>query len=193
MGRFDNQFEWTIANEKLFQEKLKKLGTATSDFRIPFRLIASDFYRSQKQIFGLKSQGMYEDLSEKPFFAWWEKGALKREYEMGYKEYKYAKLGFVYPILVGKTKDLSNSTLSNSHRYSIFYLAKQELHIGSSVPYGKYHQSDEPRKKIPQRKFVFIDGGKGDRSMGSGINGRSDRWTMIINEHLNQLLTGSIE
>jgi hypothetical protein len=193
MGRFDNKFEWSIANEELFQERLKNLGDATSDFRIPFRLISSDFYRSQKQLFSLKSQGMYEDLSEKPFTAWWpNKRGIGAFFQYGYKEYKQSELGFIYPILVGKTRDLSESTLSNRHRYSIYSLGRQELQIGSSVPYGKYHQSDKARRKIPQRKFVFIDGGEGDTSRGSGINGRSERWTMIINTHLNQLITGRV-
>lgn len=193
-NRLDPKFEWTIANNEKFQESLTKLGQAVSDFRIPFKLISSDFYRSQKQLFSLKSQGMYEDLSTKPFLAWWKnKAGAGTFFEYGYKQYKESELGFVYPILVGATRDLSESTLSNKHRYSIFYLSRQELQIGSKVPYGKYHQSDKPRKKIPQRKFIFIDGGAGDRSSGSGINGRSERWTNIINEHINQLLTGSIE
>lgn len=191
MSRLDPKFEWAIQNVEDFQRRLKRLSEVSNDFRIPFRLIASDFYRSQKQLFSLKSQGMYEDLSEKPFLAFWEKPA--RYYEYGYKEYKAKHVGFIYPILVGKTRDLSESTLSKSHRYSIFNLDRQNLEMGSSVPYGKYHQSDRPRKKIPQRKFVFIDGGKGDKSRGSGINGRRDRWLNIIDEHYMQLLTGKIE
>lgn len=190
MSRFDNKFEWAIINVEDFQRRLKRLGEVSSDFRIPFRLIASDFYRSQKQLFSLKSQGLYEDLSEKPFLAYWEKPATY--YEYGYKEYKQKHVGFIYPILVGATRDLSESTLRKDHRYSIFNLNRTNLEIGSSVPYGKYHQSDAPRKKIPQRKFVFIDGGRNDRSRGSGINGRRDRWINIIDDHYLQLITGEI-
>lgn len=190
-GRLEPKFEWAVTNVEDFQKRLKRLGEVTNDFRIPFRLIASDFYRSQKQIFGLKSQGLYEDLSTKPFTAWWEKPVV--HYEYGYKQYKAAKVGFVYPILVGKTRDLADSTLSKSHRYSIFNLDRANLEIGSSVPYGKYHQSDrKPRTKIPQRKFVFIDGGRNDRSRGSGINGRRDRWVNIIEDHYMQLVIGSV-
>jgi len=61
--------------------------------------------------------------------------------------------------------------------------------IGSSVPYGKYHQSDLPRKRLPQRKFIFIDGGKGDRSK-DGVNGRRERWINIIDTHIDQLING---
>jgi phage gpG-like protein len=170
-----NDFEWTISNLEDFKTRLDRLGKATDDFRIPFRLISSDFYRSQKQLFQLKSAGLFQDLSE------------------NYKPVKQKTVGFIYPILVGKTRDLSESTLSNSHRNSIYFLGRQELQIGTNVAYGKYHQSDEPRSTIPQRKFIFIDGGKGDKSRGSGINGRRERWLDIIDTHIKQLLTGSIE
>lgn len=186
-------FEWTIQNVNDFQERLDRLAQHSSDFRIPFRLISSDFYRSQRQLFLLQSAGMYEDLSTKPFLAFWQnKNGFASYYAGGYKEYKQVNLGFTYPILVGKTRDLANSTLGKSHRYSVFFLGKQELQIGSSVPYGKYHQSDKPRTKIPQRKFIFIDGGEGDKSKGSGINGRRERWLSIIDTHLEQLISGSI-
>lgn len=194
MGRFDNKFEWSVSNVEDFQRRLARLAEVSNDFRIPFRLIASDFYRSQKQIFSLKGAGLYEDLSEKPFTAGWENAlGYGAYYGGGYKEYKQVNVGFVYPILVGATRDLSQSILTRTNRYSIFNLNRQELNIGSSVPYGKYHQSDSPRSKIPQRKFVFIDGGRGDKSIGSGINGRRDRWANIIDDHYYQLLTGSIE
>lgn len=174
MGRFDNKFDWEVSNVKDFEERLTRLAQATSDFSIPLRMISSDFYRSQQIIFKLKSKGLYEDLSE------------------SYKPQKQKKVGFLYPILVGKTKILSESTLGPKNLHSIWTLRKQELIIGSRVPYGKFHQSDKPRKKIPQRKFIFIDGGEGDRSKGSGINGRRERWLSIIDTHIAQLLTGSI-
>lgn len=187
-------FEWAIQNEKDFQNRLDKLAQASNDFRIPFRLITSDFYRSQKQLFSLKSAGLFQDLSTKPFRALWPNvRGYGAEYKGGYKEYKLINTGFVYPILVGKTRDLSESTLSNKHRYSIYFLGRQELQIGSSVPYGKFHQSDLPRNKIPQRKFIFITGGAGDKSKDSGINGRRERWLDIIDTHIKQLITGSIE
>ncbi len=169
-----NQFSWTIENERAFTDKLNELGKATDDFRIPFRLISSDFYRSQKQLFTLTSAGLFEDLAEST------------------KNQKQNRLGFQYPILVGETRDLSSSTLSNRHKNSIFFLGRKELNIGTNISYGKFHQSDQPRKTLPQRKFVFITGGKGDQSKDSGINGRRERWTSIIDTHIEQLLTGRV-
>ena len=170
-----SEFKWTIQNNEDFQRRLDKLGTATNDFRIPFRLISSDFYRSQKQLFNLSGPGLYEDLSD------------------NYWPQKQKKLGFIYPILLGETGDLSDSTLGRNHRYSIFFLGRKELQIGTSVPYGKYHQSDKVGQGIiPQRKFVFITGGAGDKSKDSGINGRRERWISIIDTHVDQLLSGKI-
>lgn len=171
----EGNFKWQVQNIEDFKNALDKLGQATNDFRIPFRLISSDFYRSQRKLFTLQSAGLYEDLSP------------------NYKPVKKKNVGFEYPILVGKTRDLSNSTLGKSHRYSIFDLQKQSLTIGSSVPYGKYHQSDKPRTKIPERKFVFIDGGPADKSNDSNISGRRDRWLKIIGTHLEQLISGEIK
>lgn len=174
VANLGNNFNWEIENQKAFAEQLDRLGKVTNDFRIPFRIIASDFYRSQRQLFTLQSKGLYEDLSDK------------------YKPQKQRVVGFIYPILVGKTRDLANSTLSKDHRYSIFSLYRQELTIGTSVPYGKYHQSDKPRTKLPQRKFIFITGGTGDKSKDSGIYGRRERWLFIIDTHIKQLISGEI-
>lgn len=182
--------EWIIENERDFKNALDKLGKATSDFRIPFRLISSDFYRSQKKIFQLQSEGLYPPLGGFNYTAVDDNGLTRRENAETRKEkltgHPWA------PILFGKTGDLRDSTLSNSHRYSIFFLGRQELQIGTSVPYGKFHQSDKPRTKIPQRKFIVIDGGPNDTAKDSSISGRRDRWIKIINTHIDQLLTGSI-
>ena len=174
VGRLDNKFNWEIQNQREIAERLDRLGKVISDFRIPLRIIASDFYRSQRQLFTLQSKGLYEDLSDK------------------YKAQKQKKLGFAYPILLGKTRNLANSTLGRDHKNSIFSLGKRELIIGTNVPYGKYHQSDKPRTKLPQRKFIFITGGRGDQSKDSGIYGRRERWISIIDTHIDQLIRGEI-
>lgn len=184
-------FDWSIQNNIAFQKQLDELGKATSNFKIPFRLIASDFYRSQKQIFQLKSEGLYNPLGGFNFNSPSGFGTqTKRERAEALKERK-TKHAWA-PILYGKTGNLKDSSLSRNHKYSIFFLGRQELHIGSSVPYGKFHQSDKPRTIMPQRKFIFITGGKGDMSKDSGINGRRERWTSIIETHIDQLLTGRI-
>jgi phage gpG-like protein len=166
-------FDWSIENNEEFQRKIDSLGRATADFRIPFRLISSDFYRSQKQLFGLKSRGLYDDIEKRT------------------KAFKLRHVGFIYPILK-LTGDLADSTLGPSNFGSVYFISRQSLSIGTSIDYGKYHQSDKPRSVIPQRKFIFITGGAGDESADSGINGRRERWTNIIDDHVKQLITGRV-
>lgn len=185
-----NDFEFTIENNEDFQRGLDRLGKATSDFRIPFRLISSDFYRSQKKIFTLTSEGLYNPLGGFNYNQKEANGLTRRQNAENRKERKTGH-GWA-PILYGKTGDLKDSTLSNQHRYSIFFLGRQELQIGTSVPYGKFHQSDEPRTKLPQRKFIFIDGGPNDASKDSAITGRRERWLNIMNDHVVQLITGEV-
>lgn len=183
-------FDWSIQNVEQFQKKLDQLGKATSDFRIPFRLIASDFYRSQKKIFSLSSEGLYHPLGGFRGSTIESNGLTRRRNAEDRKE---KETGHPWaPILYGKTGDLRDSTLSKNHKYSIFFLGRKELQMGSSVPYGKFHQSDRPRKTLPQRKFIFIDGGPADRSNDSSINGRRERWTNIIDTHIDQILTGRV-
>lgn len=164
-------FNWSISNVNDVNDALNRLGKEISDFRIPFTLIASDFYRSQRKLFTLQSKGLYVDLSE------W------------YKKQKQKEVGFIYPILVGKSRALSNSTLGRDNLYSKFSISATTMVIGTTVPYGKYHQSDLPRTRLPQRKFIFIDGGKGDKSK-DGVNGRRERWIKIIDTHIDQLING---
>lgn len=189
-GERGTSFDFTIQNREEFKRALDRLARETDDFRIPFRLIASDFYRSQKKLFGLQSEGLYNPLGGFDYNERLPSGITRRRAAEDKKE---RETGHSWnPILYGKTGDLRDSTLGRNHRYSIFLLARQELQIGTSVPYGKFHQSDGVRKKIPQRKFIFIDGGPADRSRDSSINGRRERWLNIINDHVLQLISGSV-
>lgn len=166
--------DWSFAieNEAEFSRQLGRLKELTSDFKIPLSIIAMDFYRSQRKIFTLQGPGKYPDLSEK------------------YKEQKQKEVGFVYPILFKRGR-LAASLLSSKSPDSEFYLGKQELIMGTSVPYAIYHQSDAPRSKLPQRKVVFIDGGPFDEAK-DGKYGRRDRWANIIFNHIQQLLNKEV-
>lgn len=174
-------FDFVIENEKAFKASLDRLGAVTSDFRIPFMIIASDFYRSQRKLFKLAGPGLYDRLGGKNASSTKSKKAEKQ---------KERTVGFAYPVLVGKTQNLSRSTLTNSHRFSHFKLTKRELEIGTKIPYGKFHQFGT--KHIPIRKFIFIDGGPADRSKDSSISGRRERWINIVEDHITQLVTGRV-
>lgn len=179
-------FDWAIENQRAFESKLDELGKATSDFRIPFGLISMDWYRSNRKLFTLQSKGLYQDLSPSRG----EDGNPTTT--SNYKDQKLKDVGFIYPILVGKTGRLSSSILNKGHKDAVLFIGRKELQMGSSTPYAKYHQSDAARSKIPQRKFIFIDGGPADKSSDSSINGRRERWLNIIDTHISQLVTGGI-
>ena len=179
-------FEWEIENQLEVRRLLDNLASKVKDLRIPFRLIASDFYRSNRKLFTLQGSGLYQDLA--PATGMMGNPTTKSNY----KEQKKRMLGFAYPILVGATRALSNSILGRSNKYSHFVIDNQNLEMGTTVPHGKYHQSDKLRKKIPLRKFVFIDGGPADKSKDASISGRRERWTNIINTHIKQVVEGKI-
>ncbi len=158
---------YIVANDKAFAEKLKEASQVSQDLRIPFGLIASDFYKSNQAIFKLQSAGKYPDLAEKT------------------KEQKLKKFGKIYPILV-RTGRLANSLLGPANTGSVSNIGPLSLILGTSVEYGVYHQSDKARKKIPLRKYLFI----GPESQGNatdsnaGGKGRLQRWTAILNDHI---------
>lgn len=173
-------FDWQIENQREFTENLNELLRHTNDLRPILRPIARDFYRGQKIIFGLKSKGRYQDLAP-------AKGkAGNPRTTSNYKRRKELLRGQIYPILE-LTGELKDSVLSNTDSKSIFELTKTSLVIGTSVEYGIYHQSDRPRRRIPQRKFIFIDGGPNDASRSSAVAGRRERWINSINGYIERL------
>jgi len=186
MARRSTAFDWSIENVDDLNEAIRRLGRATDDFRIPFRLIGSDWFRSNRKLFTLQSAGLYQDLAP-------ARGIDGNPTTTSnYKKQKQKKLGFVYPIMVGATRVLSDSLLGAKNLGSVFTLRRQELFMGTRVPYAGFHQSDSPRSKMPLRKIVFIDGGPADRSKDSSISGRRERWLNIIDDHITQLVSGRI-
>jgi len=178
---------YIIENDKAFDAALKRLGEATNDFRVPFGSISNEFYQSNKKLATLKSAGLYQDLAPSP-----AKGSGGIKTTSDYAEMKQKKLGFKYPILLGRSGRLLGSILSKSHPEAEHFIGKQVLILGTNVPYAIYHQSDKPRKKIPQRKIVFISGGGKEVAKDSRIAGRKELWLNIINDHIKQLITGEI-
>jgi len=162
---------YSVDNDKKFKDALDGARQITDDLRIPFTLIAADFYRSQAAIWKLKSPGQYPDLSEK------------------YKRRKLKKVGFLYPIL--KLNGFLEVAASvQNGRGNITRITAHEITIqvdDNVVPYAKYHQSDEPRKRIPLRKFLFI-GPEAKKFASSNQIGRMERWTGILNGFLSQKL-----
>lgn len=173
-------------NDDEFQKSLDRMGEAMDDFRVPFNLIRNDWYVSNRIIFGLRSAGLYQDLAP----------AKKTEpfnptTTSNYGEQKKRAVGFKYPILK-RTGELARSLTSPNASGAENFVGRQTLIMGTSVEHAKFHQSDRPRNKIPQRKMIFISGGPAEKAKDSRISGRLERWTDIINTHIEQVLTGKV-
>lgn len=158
---------------KALDRALKK----TDDLTIPLQLIAQNWFKSNRAIFSLKSAGKYEDLSTKPFFAFWEQGELQRYFGGGYKEFKIAKWGFAYPILK-RTGRLERSLTNAADAEAVeSIINKNSLELGTSVPYAIFHGSEEPRSKIPFRPPVLF----GNEQVAPGaLKQRVSTWEKIL-------------
>lgn len=160
----ENVTSYIVENDQAFSRAVDRLRKATNDFRVPFGLIAKDFYRSNKKIFQLQGPGLYPDFKT-----------------LRSAQQKVAAVGFEYPLLL-RTGRLASSLLNPGDGEAIRNISKTGMQLGSTVPYLKFHQSDRPRTKLPQRKALFIDGGPFERSRG-GKSGRRFRWLNILNTY----------
>ena len=176
-----------IENDKAFRDGIDRLARTTSDFRIPFREIARDWVKSNRKIFTLASRGLYQDLA--PEHGDPDAGGIRTH--TNYIDRKRAEVGFAYPILL-KFGDLARSLTVKGGPGQVLDVGQRTLTMGTEVEHAIYHQSDLPRKKIPQRKIIFIDGGPAERSKDAAIAGRRERWLNIINDHIIQLITGEV-
>ena len=121
-----------------FEKKLRRLLKKASDFSPAFHTIGRMFRQSRETIFDLQGPGGYPDFKT-------EKS----------REQKIKAVGFDYPLLYRKG-NLWSSIVNLSHKNNITIIKKKSFAFGTSVPYAKYHNSDKtPRRKIPQRKFIF--------------------------------------
>lgn len=169
-----------VEMDKAFAAGLERAQSAVSDLRPAFKSIAADFYRSEKSIFKLKSAGGYPDFKISPVTL--PSGRKYTPKESAYKARKKRVYGFAYP-LIKATGRIEKSLTSPRDTDSVYKLEKQDLEIGSSVPYLGYHQSDEkPRNKMPLRKVLFI--APESRSANSELQGRLPRWLNILNTYV---------
>lgn len=176
---------YEIENDKKFARALSKAAKKIGDLTTPLNQIAADFRKSRKAIFQLSSAGQYPDLSTKPFKAWWEpkESGLNKNFPGGYKEYKQEKFGFAYPILK-QTGRLEESLTNRSHPENISRINIDEAELGTSVPYGIYHQSDSPRKRLPLRKFLFIGPEAPRFAKGDALKGFPERAIKTLEKYV---------
>lgn len=181
---------YTLENDKRFIQTLKDASEIVSDLRIPFGLISRDFYRSELSIFKLKGPGLYPPFKNSARASSLgggvglgaKKGSEVDITKSPYQRKKLKKFGFDYPLLVATGRLAASITTPNAPG-SLLSITKLSMVIGTTVPYGIYHQSDAPRSKIPQRKFVFI-GPEAPRFATSQQQGRLERWTGYIESYV---------
>ncbi len=166
---------YSVDNDNRFKSALARASEVSQDLRVPFGFILKDFYKSEQAIFSLKGPGQYP-----PF-----KGVIDPRTGMTkYQAAKKKKVGFDYPLLV-RTGSLAASVLGPSNPGSVSLITKLSLIFGTSIPYGIYHQSDEPRSKIPLRKFLFI-GPEAPQFATSDQQGRLQRWVGYIQDFIDR-------
>lgn len=181
---------YKVINDAQFSASVKRARETVNDLRPAFKLIANDFYLSQKAIFNLKSAGGYPDFKGKKIgqlrkaplqFASRGREPIPSSFD-GYTPYQYYKereTGFSrgYPLLK-RTGRLERATTTPNSPDSILVAGKYSLEIGTDLPYANFHQSGGP--KIPMRKFLFI-GTESQFKGDEGLSGRLPRWNNILN------------
>ena len=174
---------YIVENDDDFRAAIERLRSVTKDFRIPFGLIAKEFYQGNKKIFTLKSAGKYPDYGGFAPNTPVKFRGINTTRKVKARFLKKREVGFIYPMLV-KTGRLASSLTNAGDPETVRFIGKQSLSLGTSVPYTKFHQSDKARTIIPQRKVVFIDGGPLETSQGASTSGRRQAWLNILNQYI---------
>lgn len=166
------------------RQSLRKAAERVSDLTIPLKLISQEWFSSNKFIFQLKGPGKYADLSSRPFFAFWEPtwSGLRRLYPGGYKEYKGARYGNVYPILKA-TGRLEQSITNPTHENAIsIILNRKDLTLGTNVEYA--HWLADGTKKMPARPPVLFGN---EQVAPQALNRRIAIWEQRILDYVEQV------
>jgi len=189
---------YSVVNDKAFLAQIERAKAVTKDLRIPFRQIVKDFHRSEKAIFKLKGPGQYPDFQGPKVKETWKtpgRPELRtRDGELtSYQNLKHKKTGLTkgYPLLkfTGRLED----SVTGENADSIVIVGPQVLAIGTKVEYGKFHQSDAPREKIPLRKFLFVGPESIKYASDKNITGRLERWNNILNTFILRKLGATFE
>lgn len=158
---------YVISNDAQFARALRDAAKRVDNLSFAYKEISRDWRKSNKAQFSLQGSGQYPPLSPR----------YKQE-----KAKRYPRASIL--VATGRLRD---SVTKASHKDHINLIKKSGLILGTKTPYGIYHQSDRPRRKIPQRKFLFI-GPEAPRSAPSPITGRLERWLKILDAEVQRQL-----
>ena len=145
---------YNLENDVKFKNSLNKAIKNIGDMRFPLGEISRDIFKTTIQNFTLKGSGKYPPLSKR------------------YRDFK-KRVKPKAPILVFSGA-LRDSVTKKGNKDTILKIGKQFLIQGTKIPYAKYIQ--EGTKKMPIRKFLFID------------NAQSLRFERIISDYVEAKL-----
>ena len=169
---------YSIANDQEFEAKIDEALKAGTRLRTAFKLISADFFKSQQATFS-NSPGLFPDYIDR---VGGTSGA-----NTPYAKRKIAEgSGNPYPMLV-RSGRLRDSLTGNGTGDTINAFNDRSLVIGTKVEYGKFHQSDDTRTKLPLRKFLFI-GPEELQFSQDEQKGRPQRWIAIIDAEIKRQL-----
>lgn len=148
-----------------FKKAIDEAVKEVDDLTIPFALITQSWYKSNQFIFdrSRQSEGKYVDLSE------------------DYKQAKFNKFKFIYPILLATGRLERSMTDADSNESINKVINKKTLILGTRVPYAPHHQFGT--SKMPARPFVLIGA---EQVAPEGLNRRQDAWVAILASYVAQ-------
>ncbi|HEX4311887.1 MAG TPA: phage virion morphogenesis protein [Acidobacteriaceae bacterium] len=133
------RFKLDIAGEVQLDRGIGRFADGVSDYRPIWPVIEDDFYAEEKAQFASEGAEGGEP---------WQ--ALSPEYA-GWKEAHYPGM----PILQ-RTGDLERSLTSPSDPNAVKIEGRKLLTLGTRIPYAIYHQSIDPRTRLPRRPPIQL-------------------------------------
>lgn len=170
--------------DKFVADAVKQVG----DLRPAFIQIAREFYKANKAIFALKGPGQYEDFTGPTIAQTWKNPGRpdKRVRDGNLTAYQYAKqkatgLPKGYPLLKFSGA-LEGSLTNESDPKTVNIVSKESLTIGTTVPYGKFHQYGT--RKMPMRPILFVDPSTTVWAGSPAFSRRNAAWAKAINNYV---------
>lgn len=133
------RFTLDVAGERVLDRGIARFADGVTDYRPIWNVIADDFYAQMEAQF--KSEGE-------------EGGERWQELSPAYADWK--EVHFPGKPILERTGDLVASLTKQGDPHHVRKEERKRLTLGSSVPYGIYHQSPAPRKKLPRRPPVML-------------------------------------
>ena len=135
------RFRLDIAGEVQMDRGIARFSDGVADYRPIWGVIAEDFYETEKKQF--KTEG-----AEGGPYAW---QFLSEKYAL-WKEVHYPGTR-----ILERTGDLERSLTMAGDPNGVLIEARKTLTLGTKIPYAIYHQSIEPRKKLPRRPEIMLN------------------------------------